>query len=148
MLTKVKRLQAKIDKETQRKIVPQPATRRLIKPTLVSFMDIRSGLQGQERVGTATSTPARNCRKGQEACKESIFSPEHGEERVRPPMRGSLEHLLLQEAQVLTKGSNRSQSRKRPKGAESMELGEGLGKPGGRKGQGTLRGQEKRKVRP
>ena len=148
MLTKVKRLQAKIDKETQRKIVPHLATKKLIQPTLVFFMDIRSGLQGQERVGTTPSRPANNCREGQGACRETTFSPEHGEGRVRPPMRGSPEHLLLQEAQALTKGSEGSGHRKRFKGAEGLEPREGKGKPRGRKGVGDKKSEGRGKVRP
>ena len=143
MLTKVKRLQAKIEKETQRKNVPQPAIRKMFQPTLVSFMDIRSGLKGKERVGVTTpSKTARDCREGLGASSQTSFSPEHGEGRVRPPMRGSPEHLLLQEAQVAAKGRDGSRHRKRLRGAESLEPKESGEKPGGRNGLSVHRQSE------
>ena len=84
------------------KNVPKPIT-KMFQPTLMSFMDIRSGLKGQERVGSITpSKPAKDFREGQGASSQPNISPEHGEGRVRPPMRGSPEHLLLQKAKVLT----------------------------------------------
>ena len=133
VLTKVRRIQARIDKETQSKKVPSKTTRKMIQPTLVSFMDIRSGLKGQERAGNVTpSRQATDCRVGLGASSQPSFSPEHGEERVRPPMRGSPEHLLLQEARVTTKGRDGSRHRKRLRGAESLEPKESGEKPGGR----------------
>merc|ERR1711867_240829 len=96
-------------------------------------MDIRSGLKGQERAGDTTpSRKATDCRVGLGSSSQSSFSPEHGEERVRPPMRGSPEHLLLHEARVITKGRDGSRHRKRLMRAEGLEPRKGVEKPEGR----------------
>ena len=122
-------------------------TRKMIQPTLVSFMDIRSGLKGQERVGSQTPPKqAKDLREGQGALGKHNISPEHGEGRVRPPMRGSPEHLLLHEAKVLTKGRKVSQYRKRFEGAESMETRQGTAKPGGKEGLENTEKEGKNKV--
>ena len=148
VLTKVKRLQAKIDKETKVKKVPNTTTNKMIQPTLMSFMDIRSGLKGQERVGSQTPPKqAKDLREGQGALSEHIISPEHGEGRVRPPMRGSPEHLLLHEAKVLTKGRKVSEGRKMFEGAESLESRKGKAKPGGKKSLMNTEKEGKSKVR-
>ena len=105
----------------------------MIQPTLMSFMDIRSGLKGQERDGNNTTpTKATDCREGLGASSITPFSPEHGDGRVRAPMRGSPEHLLLHEAQVLTKGRDGSRHRKRLVRDESVEPRKGGEKPRGR----------------
>ena len=114
----------------------------MIQPTLMSFMDIRGGLKGQGRVGSQVtpSKEAKDLREGQGALGSDIISPEHGEGRVRPPMRGSPEHLLLHEAKVLTKGRKVSEGKKMFEGAESLESRKGKAKPGGKK---SLRNTEK-----
>ena len=140
--TKVKRLETKIEKETKRKNVLMTIT-KMIQPTLMSFMDIRSGLKGQERVGSQTPPKqAKDLREGQGALSEHNISPEHGEGRVRPPMRGSPEHLLLHEAKVLTKGRKVSECRKKFEGAESLESRKDKAKPGGKQ---SLVNTEKKK---
>ena len=113
-------------------------------------MDIRSGLKGQERVGETTpSKSARDCREGLGASSQTTFSPEHGEGRVRPPMRRSPEHLLLHEAQVLTKGRDGSKHRKRLRRAEGLEPRKGAEKPGGRDvSVENIESRSKDKVRP
>ena len=111
-------------------------------------MDIRSGLKGQERAGNVTpSRQATDCRVGLGASSQSSVSPEHGKERVRPPMRGSPEHLLLQEAWVTTKGRDGSRHRKRLRGAESLEPWQGTTNPGGRKGPENQKREGRDKVR-
>ena len=85
------------------------------------------------RVGhNVTPTKATNCREGLGASSKTSFSPEHGEERVRPPMRGSPEHLLLHEARVMTKGRDGSRHRKRLMRAEGLGPRKSVEKPGGR----------------
>ena len=78
----------------------------MIQPTLVSFMDIRSGLKGHMRSPRreVTSSPGSCHREGQGPCEESTTTYGFGQERTRPPMKGSPEHLLLQEARVVTGG--------------------------------------------
>ena len=61
-------------------------------------------------------------------------------------MRGSLEHLLLQEAKVLTKGRKVSRYRKKFEGAENLESGQGTAKPGGREGLENTEREERNKV--
>ena len=145
---KVKRLETQNRKETKRKNVPTSNT-KMIQPTLMSFMDIRGGLKGQGRVGSqeTPSKEAKDLREGQGALGSDIISPEHGEGRVRPPMRGSPEHLLLHEAKVLTKGRKVSQYRKRFEGAESMEPRQGIVKPGGKQDSEKIERKSKEKVR-
>ena len=99
----------------------------------MSFMGIRSGLKGQERDGSNTTpTKATDCREGLGASSTTPFSPEHGDGRVRAPMRGSPEHLLLHEAQVLTKGRDGSRHRKRLARDEGLEPRKCEEKPRGR----------------
>ena len=102
----MKRLGARIDKETQSRNIPKPATEKMKQLTLVSFLGARCRLEGQERVGRKSS-PTRTSREGQEACLTPVISSGDWARRVRPPMRGSPEHLLLQEAQALVKDRGR-----------------------------------------
>ena len=63
-------------------------------------------------------------------------------------MRGSPEHLLFQEANVLTEGREGSRYRKRSKGAEGLEPRQDTEKPGGRKGSVSQKREGRDKVRP
>ena len=104
---KVRRIQDKINKD---KGMSQPDAAKMIQPTLVSFMDIRGRLKGHQEAPRQqmSSKPGHNQREGLGPSEEFSTPGGNGKERARPPMKGSPEHLLFQEAKIVARGRDRS----------------------------------------
>ena len=132
-------------KKTQSKIVPQSATHKMIQPTLVSFLGAKSRLEGQERVGRKALL-VRTSREGKGACMITTVSPGNGVGRVRPPMRGNLEHLLLHEAQALAKDRGRPRQGSDHSEEKAWRQAGDTEKPGGRLEREKQKDQDKGRI--